>query len=460
MKEPLYTRRMTPRGLKDFLPKDAARKRAVEAALAAAFARWGYAEVITPTVEFFECLALGDGPELVEKMYRLFDREGHTLALRPEVTTPIGRIVATRLRDEPLPLRLYYIANVFRYEEPQAGRQREFWQAGVELVGAPGPAADAEVIALAATALTAAGLREFRIDIGQVGYFNGIMAGVDLSPDDRRALRRALLRRDYVALEETLARTGLPSEKQRLLRELPRLRGREEAIQRALALADNPASRKAAENLGAVYGALAAYGVAERVYIDLGMIKDLDYYTGMVLEGYAPDLGFPVCTGGRYDNLIGRFGFDCPATGFVVGVERLMLALDAQGGELPGTAPGPQWLLGCDEPGRPRALAAGAALRARGWPVEVDVMDRPLEAALDYARARAVPYVAWYAGPEAVRVFAGPEYRELDPAAVARLMAAAEPGAPWAGGGPHGAGEGRGRGDGARRPGGEAGDGP
>src|SRR5690606_24153914 len=249
MKEPLYTRRMTPRGLKDFLPKDAARKRAVEAALAAAFARWGYAEVITPTVEFFECLALGDGPELVEKMYRLFDREGHTLALRPEVTTPIGRIVATRLRDEPLPLRLYYIANVFRYEEPQAGRQREFWQAGVELVGAPGPAADAEVIALAATALTAAGLRELRIDIAQVGYFNGIMAGVDLYPDDRRALRRALLRRDYVALEETLARTGLPSEKQRLLRELPRLRGREEAIQRALALADNPASRKAAEKL-------------------------------------------------------------------------------------------------------------------------------------------------------------------------------------------------------------------
>ncbi|MFS8666278.1 MAG: ATP phosphoribosyltransferase regulatory subunit, partial [Limnochordales bacterium] len=241
---------------------------------------------------------------------------------------------------------------------------------------------------------------------------------------------------------------------------VPRLRGGMEVLDEALSLSDHPRSREAVKSLRDVMGVLTDYGVADRVGIDLGMIKDLDYYTGMVLEGYAPDLGFPVCTGGRYDNLIGRFGFDCPATGFVVGVERLMLALDAQGGELPGTAPGPQWLLGCDEPGRPRALAAAAALRARGWPVEVDVMDRPLEAALDYARARAVPYVAWYAGPEAVRVFAGPEYRELDPAAVARLMAAAEPGAPWAGGGPHGAGEGRGRGDGARRPGGEAGDGP
>nr|MBO2478171.1 ATP phosphoribosyltransferase regulatory subunit [Bacillota bacterium] len=287
MAEPLYTRRMTPRGLKDFLPKDAARKRAVESALATTFARWGYAEVITPTVEFFECLALGDGPELVEKMYRLFDREGHQLALRPEVTTPIGRIVATRLKDEPLPLRLYYIANVFRYEEPQAGRQREFWQAGVELVGATGPAADAEVIALAVTALAAAGLKDFRLDIGQVGYFNGLMEGAALSQEERRAIRRALLRRDYVALDEALAQSGLPEGKRRLLRELPRLRGREETIARAIELADNPVSREAAENLGAIYAALAAHGVADRVYIDFGMIKDLDYYTGMVLEGYA-----------------------------------------------------------------------------------------------------------------------------------------------------------------------------
>ncbi len=425
MAEPLYTRRMTPRGLKDFLPKDAARKRAVETALAATFARWGYAEVITPTVEFFECLALGDGPELVEKMYRLFDREGHTLALRPEVTTPIGRIVATRLRDEPKPLRLYYIANVFRYEEPQAGRHREFWQAGVELVGATGPAADAEVIALAATALAAAGLEDFRLDIGQVGYFAGLMAGVDLSHDDRWALRRALLRRDYVALEEVLDRTGLPGEKQRLLRELPRLRGREDAIARAVELADNPVSRAAAENLGTIYAALAAYGVSERVYIDLGMIKDLDYYTGMVLEGYAPELGFPVCTGGRYDNLIGRFGYDCPATGFVIGVERLMLSLEGQRA-LPADAGVPQWLVSGDGSGRARALAAAAALRERGLAVEVDVLDRPPEALVAYARARGIPHVAVYTGAAPARVFAAPSYRELPAGEVQDLPGAGD----------------------------------
>ncbi|MFO7310816.1 MAG: ATP phosphoribosyltransferase regulatory subunit [Bacillota bacterium] len=421
MAEPLYTRRMTPRGLKDFLPKDAARKRAVESALATTFARWGYAEVITPTVEFFECLALGDGPELVEKMYRLFDREGHQLALRPEVTTPIGRIVATRLKDEPLPLRLYYIANVFRYEEPQAGRQREFWQAGVELVGATGPAADAEVIALAVTALAAAGLKDFRLDIGQVGYFNGLMEGAALSQEERRAIRRALLRRDYVALDEALAQSGLPEGKRRLLRELPRLRGREETIARAIELADNPVSREAAENLGAIYAALAAHGVADRVYIDFGMIKDLDYYTGMVLEGYAPDLGFPVCTGGRYDNLIGRFGYECPATGFVVGVERLMLALEGQGA-LPGPDGAPRWLVGGDQAGRARALAAARMLRGRGWTVEMDVLERPLDGMLEYARARGIAYVAYYAGPDAVQVFAAPEYRTLAAAEAAQLL--------------------------------------
>ena len=412
MAEPLYTRRMTPRGLKDFLPKDAARKRAVETALANTFARWGYEEVITPTVEFFESLALGAGPELVEKMYRLFDREGHTLALRPEVTTPIGRVVATRLRDELLPLRLYYVANVFRYEEPQAGRQREFWQAGVELVGATGPAADAEVIALAATALAAAGLEHFRVDIGQVGYFNGILEGAALSEDDRRALRRALLRRDYVALDELLARTGLPADKQRLLRELPRLRGREEAIERAWILADNATSRRAAENLRDIYRALADHGVAERVYVDFGMIKDLDYYTGMVLEGYTPDLGFTVLTGGRYDNLIGRFGYDCPATGFVVGVERLMLALTGQGWD-PGRDEGNRrWLLSCDDAGRSRALAAAAALRSRGWQVAVDVVPRSLEDAIAYARARGIAHVARYVGTQPVRVYSAPDYRE------------------------------------------------
>ncbi|MBO8142519.1 MAG: ATP phosphoribosyltransferase regulatory subunit [Firmicutes bacterium] len=411
--EPAYTRRMIPRGTRDFLPPEAARKRALETALKETFSRWGYGEVITPTVEFFECLSLGDGPELVEKMYRLFDREGHTLALRPEVTTPIGRIVATRLREEPLPIRLFYVANVFRYEEPQAGRQREFWQAGVELVGALGPDADAEIVALAVRALEAAGLRDFRVDIGQVGYVNGLLEDGNLGPGGRRALRRALLRRDYVALEEALSASGLSPARRRLLAELPRLRGREEVVRKAAELADNPRSRAAADNLMAVYQALAAHGVQDRVYVDLGMVKDFDYYTGMVLEGYTPELGFPVCTGGRYDNLIGRFGYDCPATGFVVGVERLMMALDAQGSGLVPEDGMDRWLVGSTGAGRPQALAEAASLREKGFAVEVDVMGRSVPELLEYARARTVSRVVFWAGPDDRREFAAPGYGEV-----------------------------------------------
>lgn len=411
--EPRYTRVMTPRGVRDFLPPEAARKRAVESALQTTFHRWGYDEVITPTVEFLESLTQSNGPDLSEKMYRLFDREGHTLALRPEVTTPIARIIATRLRQDPLPIRLHYVANVFRHEELQAGRQREFWQAGVELVGAAGAAADAEVIALAATALEAVGLRDFRLDIGQVGYFNGIISGVELDPDVRRSLRRALLQRDYVALPEVVRATNLPDDKQRLLNELPKLQGREDVLERALALADNHISRAAAENAVEIFEALGAHGVQDRVHVDFGMIKDLDYYTGMVLEGYTPDIGFPVCTGGRYDHLIGRFGYDCPATGFVVGVERIMLALERQGVPVDDENASREWLIASDAAGRPRAMEMAARLRSEGAAVAVDVIDRSLDDVLQYAGARKFRYVALFNGDEH-RTFAGPDYREID----------------------------------------------
>lgn len=409
--EPRYTRVMTPRGVRDFLPREAARKRAVESALQTTFHRWGYDEVITPTVEFLESLAQSNGPDMSEKMYRLFDREGHILALRPEVTTPIARIVATRLKDEARPIRLHYVANVFRHEELHAGRQREFWQAGVELVGAAGPAADAEIIALAVTALEAAGLRDFRIDIGQVGYFNGVIADVDLDRDVRTALRRALLRRDYVALPDVVARAGLSDDKQRLLNELPTLQGRGEAIERALSLADNELSRQAAENALEVYMALESYGVQERVRVDFGMIKDLDYYTGMVLEGYTPDIGFPVCTGGRYDQLIGKFGCECPATGFVVGVERIMQALEAQTAA-PDEPIGPgTWFVASDEAGRARAVEAAAQRRAAGARVVVDVMGRSLADALDYAREQRFECVLFFTG-DGRRTFRAPTYEE------------------------------------------------
>lgn len=317
----------TPRGVKDLLPDEVREKATLERRLAEVFESWGYAPVATPVFEYADVVALGSGaPD--QRLFRLFDREGNTLALRPEMTTGIARLAATRLGSQPRPLRLHYIANVFRYDEPQQGRQREFWQAGVELIGASGPEADAEMISLAVAALRAVGLREFNIDIGHHGFFGGLLQGLAVQPARRQQLHDALLARNYVELE-SLAAQLKPAEREGLLA-LPGLLGGAEVIDRAAPLAGNTLATDALDELSAVYRAVEAQGCAEHVRIDLSMVKTLDYYTGTVIEGYAPGIGFTLCTGGRYDQLLERFGQADPAVGFALGVERLLLALKEQ----------------------------------------------------------------------------------------------------------------------------------
>lgn len=320
-----------PYGTKDFLPAEARCKRVLEEKLAAQFCSWGYEEVVTPTMEYLQTLTTGTGLDLSEQMFVLFDRSNRILALRPEMTIPIARLAATRLREKPLPLRLFYLTNVFRHEEAQAGRQCEFHQAGVELMGASEPSADAEVIGLAISATLAAGLSDFRICLGQVDFINGIMADAGLSERERQEIKQCLVKRDLVGLERTTKRSGLTNEKQAAICQIPLLSGGREALSTARALATNSASRGALENLEAIFELLHAYGLQQYVVFDLGVIRDFDYYTGMVFEGYTPGLGFPFCGGGRYDRMLASFGLECPATGFAMGIERLLLALNRQG---------------------------------------------------------------------------------------------------------------------------------
>ncbi|MDF2499789.1 MAG: hisZ [Anaerosporomusa subterranea] len=320
-----------PYGTKDFLPAEARGKRVLEEKLATQFGSWGYEEVVTPTMEYLQTLTTGTGLDLSEQMFVLFDRSNRILALRPEMTIPIARLAATRLREKPLPLRLFYLTNVFRHEEAQAGRQCEFHQAGVELMGASEPSADAEVIGLAISAALAAGLRDFRICLGQVDFINGIMADGGLSEQERQEIKQCLVKRDLVGLERTTKLSGLTNEKQAAICQIPLLSGGREALSAARDLVTNSASRAALDNLEAIFELLHAYGLQQYVSFDLGIIRDFDYYTGMVFEGYTPGLGFPFCGGGRYDRMLASFGLECPATGFAMGIERLLLALNRQG---------------------------------------------------------------------------------------------------------------------------------
>jgi ATP phosphoribosyltransferase regulatory subunit len=224
------TRGELPPGVADFFFAAAERKLALEATLGEQFVRWGYRPVIPPTFEYADTLASEAGVRLADEMYRFFDRDGRALALRPDLTIPTARIVGVKLFDQPLPLRFYYVGNVFRYEEPRAGQRREFTQAGVELVGAPGASADTEVIALLAAALQAAGLPAFRITLGQIGFFRGLLAALNLSADAAEQLRIAIDRKSQAGVSAILAGLNGNGRARDVLAALPTLVGGPELL--------------------------------------------------------------------------------------------------------------------------------------------------------------------------------------------------------------------------------------
>lgn len=320
-----------PYGTRDFLPHEAACKREIEASIADVFIKWGYDEVVTPTIEYLDTLTIGNGREVEPHMFKFFDKNNRTLALRHEMTTPIARVAASRLNEAQLPLKLSYITNVYRYEQAQTGRQCEFYQAGVELMGVPNASADAEVVALAIELLRQAGLENFQISLGQVEFINGVMEQFKLSPERQQEIKQAMVTRDLVSLGEMLDDTNLASNAKDILKRIPLLHGKEDMLKQAYYMVCNEQSKRALDNLTEIYHLLKSYGVENYVNFDLGVIRDFNYYTGMVFEAYTPGLGFPLCGGGRYDNMLSDFGTACPATGFALGIERIMLALERQG---------------------------------------------------------------------------------------------------------------------------------
>jgi ATP phosphoribosyltransferase regulatory subunit len=374
-----------PKGAKIYLPDEAARKRRVEAELWSVFRKWGYREIVTSAYEYFDVLAQGTDQELQERMFKMVDREsGRLLALRADVTPQIARIVASRMREELKPLRLAYVTNVFRYDEPHVGRYREFYQAGVELVGLPNPEGDAELIAMTVEGLRALGLERFQLDVGQADFFRGLLE--DLALDEARAgeLRSALGRKDVSALERIVAGLGAPAAVGELLLALPSLYGGADVLDRAERLVKSPRSEAALKNLAEVYRLLTVYGLADSVLLDLAEVSGFDYYSGVHFEAYVSGLGAPLAGGGRYDHMLARFGYDCPATGFAFEVGRILLAMESQGVVTP--PPGPDFFIIDFTADKTRALALSRRLRDLGATVARDILSRGLEDSLAYAR--------------------------------------------------------------------------
>jgi ATP phosphoribosyltransferase regulatory subunit len=313
-----------PPGTRDILPDEMRELRRLEASLTAVFERYGYGEVSTPTTEYDEVLALGD-ERGAPSAHRFFDERGQLLALRPDMTIPIARLVATRFAETEPPFRFFYVARAYRSVRPQRGQTREFLQAGVELIGPEAPQGTAEVVEVLGAALDEIGLGRAVIGIGDADLYRQLLDELGVAGAHRDRILSCLAMHDLADLEVEVAALDLGEEARSTLIELPSMRGGPEVLERARELGGE-ATKTATSRLAATYEALAGRGVAERVNVDLGLLRDLGYYSGAILEVYDPAVGHVLGGGGRYDELTSRFGRPLPAAGFALYVERLHVA--------------------------------------------------------------------------------------------------------------------------------------
>lgn len=320
-----------PEGVQDFLPAECYNKTHVEQSIRKCFFENGYNEVDTPTFEYFDVFAKGIGAVRQEAMFKFFDHQGRILVLRPDITMPIARMVSTQMKDQAPPLRLFYVGNAYGYESAFSKEQKEFTQAGVELLGIPGASADAEVIALAIEALRGCGLSQFELELGQVEFFKGLMEEAGLPDELVEPVREAIHEKNTLSVEMILRETSVHQSLQQRIRELPMLFGGIEVLERARKFTSNQRALDALDNLEQIYALLSGFGLNDYVSIDLGLLHSIDYYSGIVFRGITPGLGSPLLSGGRYDSLLEEFSRPMPATGFALGIKRTLIALEKQG---------------------------------------------------------------------------------------------------------------------------------
>lgn len=322
-------RSLVPVGMATILPHAAKQVRRLEAQLLEHVSSWGYDEIILPTFEYLDVLAPGLEAELLETCYQFIDRTtGRTLLLRPDATAQVARTIGMGLTGDTLPQRLSYRTSVFRYEPEHAGRGREIFQVGAELVGVDDVTGDYEIISLLIECLHAIGLRSFTIALGHVGFIKGLLMRSGLSPQGQKRAEQAAAKKDLPRLEELLASERIAKSAAKAIREAPELTGQEAVLERGRVLAaGDPALLAPLDRLAQLYQLLCGAGHREALLLDLGEFRGFDYYDGVVFDVFASGVGAELGGGGRYDHLIGRFGRDLPSTGFALDVDHLFQAV-------------------------------------------------------------------------------------------------------------------------------------
>jgi ATP phosphoribosyltransferase regulatory subunit len=309
-----------PSGTRDVLPDEMGELRAMTDRVREVFERAGYGEVYTPALEY-EGTFERAGIAATRPAYRMFDEHGNVLVLRSDMTIPIARLVATRYTRAQPPLRFCYFAHAYRGVRPQRGQSREFLQAGVELIGSPAPAGTAEAVTVLCEALDAAGLETYRVGLGDASLYPALLSAVGVDLDRRERILGELVTGDFVGVERELQALDLTAQDLELLLRVPRIRGGPEVLEGL-----SGPLKAAGAGLREVHAQLPAQ-VAARIIFDFGLVRSLGYYTGAVFQVYDPAYGLPIGSGGRYDELLARFGDPLPAVGFALNVERLHIAL-------------------------------------------------------------------------------------------------------------------------------------
>ena len=309
-----------PSGTRDVLPDEMRELREMTERIRGVLERAGYGEVYTPALEYEGTF---DRAELatIRPAYRMFDEHGNVLVLRSDMTVPIARLVATRYTHAEPPFRFCYLAHAYRGVRPQRGQSRELLQAGVELIGAPAPDGTAEALTVLCDALDAAGLKTYRVGLGDASLYPALLDAVGVEPEQRERILNELVSGDFVGVERELQALALSADELALLLRVPRTRGGPEVLEGL------SGPLEAAGTVMREVHALLAPHVAERIIFDFGLMRSLGYYTGAVFQVYDPTYGVPIGSGGRYDELLGRFGRPLPAVGFALHVERVHIAL-------------------------------------------------------------------------------------------------------------------------------------
>jgi ATP phosphoribosyltransferase regulatory subunit len=388
----MFLRNLTPNGTKDFLPQEVQQFAVVRSKLRKIIQNWGYQEIHTPIIEFVENMAMNLGPEIIKKMFKFQDFNGEIVALRPEMTIPIARVVASKMQEIVPPLRVFYISNVFRYSPEYNERDREFWQVGAELIGYPSIEADGEIIALLVSIIRTIGLMDYKISIGKVNFIESVLDLTNLSNYQKIVLQSIISNRDIKSFEKMTKKAKIKSEINDFLLQLLSLEKLEDILK--IGLRNIPLIDDFLSEMYTLYDILADYNCLDNVVFDPTLNRNIDYYTGIIFEVSLPNLNLTLGGGGRFDNLIEKFGQNkLSGIGFALEVDELVKALQTQNRDILTRRKRMRILISTKK--RIAGIKMAKVLRKFGCEVALDVNDIDFSSLEVYAKKQDYEYVVF-----------------------------------------------------------------